>query len=200
MLHSALLLALAATAAVLVDSHPEYVARLPNGDNVAGVDALGHIDPSGGGDNNNFGLDFASAGKSWTTEFCQQDSDGDGQTNGEELGDPCCEWVESSNAVVLWTSGVSHPGDASKTSDASLWADITCGSSSSSSSSSTTSSSTGPGASNETQAGSSTQTDATSSQSSATTAPASSSNGASAVAPAFFSALGVVAVALVFSA
>ncbi|RLN71748.1 hypothetical protein BBJ28_00021492 [Nothophytophthora sp. Chile5] len=197
MLHSALLLALAATAAVLVDGHPEYVARLPNGDNVPGVAALGHVDPSGGGDNNDFGLDFASAGKSWTTEFCQQDSDGDGQTNGEELGDPCCEWVESSNAVVRWTTGVSHPGDASKTSDASLWADITCGSSSSSS---TASSSTASGASNETQAGSSTQTDATSSQSSATTAPASSSNGASAVAPAFFSALVVVAVALVFSA
>ncbi|KAG3109963.1 hypothetical protein PI124_g15337 [Phytophthora idaei] len=93
-------LALVATAAAVVNARPTYVALLPNGDNVPGVAALGHVNPAGGGANNDFGLDFASAGKSWTKEFCEKDSDGDGQTNGQELGDPCCEWVESSNAVV----------------------------------------------------------------------------------------------------
>ena len=29
----------------------------------------------------------------WTAELCQLDSDQDGQSNGVELGDPCCEWT-----------------------------------------------------------------------------------------------------------
>ncbi|KAE8894315.1 hypothetical protein PF005_g30588 [Phytophthora fragariae] len=33
------------------------------------------------------------------------DTDGDGQTNGQELGDPCCQWNRTSNPVVLWTIG-----------------------------------------------------------------------------------------------
>jgi hypothetical protein len=33
-----------------------------------------------------------NAGGSWTIDFCEMDSDEDGATNGEELGDPCCEW------------------------------------------------------------------------------------------------------------
>ena len=28
----------------------------------------------------------------WTTALCRSDSDGDGKTNGEELGDPFCIW------------------------------------------------------------------------------------------------------------
>jgi hypothetical protein len=36
--------------------------------------------------------DFDNAGKSWTKDVCEMDSDKDGATNGEELGDPCCEW------------------------------------------------------------------------------------------------------------
>ncbi len=28
----------------------------------------------------------------WTKELCEMDSDEDGATNGEELGDPCCKW------------------------------------------------------------------------------------------------------------
>ncbi|RLN86773.1 hypothetical protein BBJ28_00003157, partial [Nothophytophthora sp. Chile5] len=127
----------AATAAALLASQAEaskeFVAMLPNGANVPGVPAIGHSDNTGDSDaTNTFGDAFASAGKEWTTELCQADTDGDGQTNGEELGDPCCEWVMSTNDVVLWSTGVSHPGDASKTSDESLWANVTCGSSSTS--------------------------------------------------------------------
>ncbi|EEY58915.1 uncharacterized protein PITG_22951 [Phytophthora infestans T30-4] len=66
MSRSTLSLALVATTARVVNARPTYVALLPNGDNVPGVAALGHVNPAGGGANNAFGLDFASADKSWT--------------------------------------------------------------------------------------------------------------------------------------
>ncbi len=37
---------------------------------------------------NSFGSDFGSG--PWTLGLCLKDSDGDGQSNGCELGDPCC--------------------------------------------------------------------------------------------------------------
>lgn len=118
-------------AVIVVDGRPEFVARLPNGANVPGVDALGHVNPAGGGANNQFGKDFDKAGRKWTKAFCAMDSDGDGQTNGQELGDPCCEWSATGSAKVLWTEGVSHPGLSSKTSDPALWTAVNCSSSSS---------------------------------------------------------------------
>lgn len=100
------------------------VAKLPNGANVPGVAALGHTNPTGSGPANAFGNAFARVDYVWTAAFCQADTDGDGQTNGQELGDPCCVWVKGD--TPRWTSGVSHPGDASKTSNASLWSNLTC--------------------------------------------------------------------------
>ncbi|KAG7388369.1 hypothetical protein PHYBOEH_007879 [Phytophthora boehmeriae] len=193
-MRTTLSLALVAAAVVSVDARPTYVARIPNGANVPDVAALGHVDPAGGGANNDFGLDFASAGESWTKEFCEKDSDGDGQTNGQELGDPCCEWVQDSNAVVEWTTGVSHPGDASLTSDESLWANIQCGSSNSS----TTAGSTAGSSTGTVDAGTPTtsDTDATSSASggaTASSASASSSSAASSVSSGVYSAVGVMA-------
>ncbi len=38
---------------------------------------------------NSFGSDFNP--RSWTRALCLKDSDGDGQPNGFELGDPCCD-------------------------------------------------------------------------------------------------------------
>ena len=38
--------------------------------------------------------DFEYEELRWTRELCEKDSDGDGFTNGEELGDPCCIWHE----------------------------------------------------------------------------------------------------------
>ncbi|OWZ10475.1 hypothetical protein PHMEG_00016677 [Phytophthora megakarya] len=190
-------LALVATAGVAVNARPTYVARIPNGDGVSGVAALGHTDPEGGGARNDFGTDFASAGESWTTEFCQQDSDGDGQTNGQELGDPCCEWVQDSNAVVRWSDGLSHPGDSSSTSDESLWASITCGTSTTNSTTTSSGSSTGTvDAGTPTTDATTPTTDATSSASGGATA--SSTSAASAVTPAMFSAVGVVAAIATF--
>lgn len=102
----------------------EFVAKIPNGANVPGVAGLGHVDPQGGGQLNFFGRAFQDAGYKWTTELCAKDSDGDGQTNGEELGDPCCTW--STGIDPQRALGVSHPGLASSTSNASLWGNLTC--------------------------------------------------------------------------
>ena len=40
--------------------------------------------------------------------LCQKDSDQDGKTNGEELGDPNCQWTEGATPELI--SGLTHPG------------------------------------------------------------------------------------------
>ena len=45
----------------------------------------------------------------WTVDLCRKDSDGDGKTNGEELGDPNCIWVRGATPQIL--DGLSHPGE-----------------------------------------------------------------------------------------
>ncbi len=56
---------------------------------------------------NVFGHDFLTVGKlRWTKALCDLDSDGDGFSNGFELGDPCCQGqVQVGESVPL-----SHPG------------------------------------------------------------------------------------------
>ncbi|KAL4141061.1 hypothetical protein PRNP1_014183 [Phytophthora ramorum] len=103
----------------------KFVARLPNGDNVEGYQAIGHSDGTGDSEATNaFGKAFEKAGNKWTVALCQADTDGDGQTNGQELGDPCCAW--STGATPQWTSGVSHPSLSDKKSDPTLWANVNC--------------------------------------------------------------------------
>ncbi|KAL3666375.1 hypothetical protein V7S43_008626 [Phytophthora oleae] len=118
--------AYAAFAVPRVAGYSMYAMRVPNGDKVPGVTALGHLDPILAGPMNEFGMDMIDANFHWTKEFCMKDSDGDGQTNGQELGDPCCEFVHRKNPKVRWTEGVSHPGDASLKSDPKLWEGIVC--------------------------------------------------------------------------
>lgn len=91
------------------EAYAKYVALLPNGDNISGYPAIGHPDSAGADGVNTFGEAFKAAGNTWTTALCKADSDGDGYTNGEELGDPCCTWT-TTNTAGLVTSGVSHPG------------------------------------------------------------------------------------------
>jgi len=89
------LLASAAAFFVLAGAHPEYVPLQPNGATVTipkNVAAIGHVDKAGGGALNKYGEDFSAQGNAWTRALCEADSDGDGQTNGLELGDPCCVW------------------------------------------------------------------------------------------------------------
>ena len=44
----------------------------------------------------------------WTSNVCDQDSDDDGITNGEELGDPYCEWKRG--IKPRRTTNITHPG------------------------------------------------------------------------------------------
>lgn len=119
------LLPLLALSVYPVGGYQQYVARLPNGDKVPNVPAIGHVNPNGGsGGVNSFGKAFDSKDK-WTLSLCQADSDGDGQTNGQELGDPCCTWVKG-GASPYRTTGITDPGNAAKmTSNANLNVDCT---------------------------------------------------------------------------
>ena len=94
-----------------------YQSNIPNGNRVpdpcSNSDGLwagvGHQRSQGAGARNPFGTAFAAAGHTWSVTFCQADSDGDGMTNGEELGDPDCVWVKG-GAAPNRTTGLTHPG------------------------------------------------------------------------------------------
>jgi len=99
---------------------PQFQRQIPNGDKVMRNDVawpgVGHKSSFGGDARNAFGLDFFAAGKKWTVELCQMDSDGDNQTNGFELGDPDCVWAVGKTPAR--NHDISHPGFADSTSDA----------------------------------------------------------------------------------
>jgi hypothetical protein len=97
----------------------EFAADIPNGltvpypDLQGGVWAgVGHTNAGGGGGLNVFGYDFSSAGYKWTVALCKKDSDGDGRSNGVELGDPNCVWKAGTGAPEL--PAQSHPGIVDK--------------------------------------------------------------------------------------
>ncbi|CAG2237960.1 Temptin [Mytilus edulis] len=99
----------------IATAYPNFKDILPNGNEVPHPckanylwHGVGHNNPLGGGSRNQFGLDFKTAGLSWTPELCRKDSDGDGRTNGEELGDPECVWKTGSFPSRL--SDITHPG------------------------------------------------------------------------------------------
>ena len=91
-------------------AHSEYRQYLPNGDVVPGTRALGHANWKGGGKLNPFGKAFRDAGYRWTRALCEADSDGDGEPNGLELGDPCCAWTLEGGRPPLRSWRISHPG------------------------------------------------------------------------------------------
>ncbi|GMF10744.1 unnamed protein product [Phytophthora lilii] len=109
---AALAVALVATPSS-VEGYAKYVKLIPNGGNVPDSPNIGHLDPAGETGLSDFGEAFSKAGNAWTTALCQEDTDGDGYTNGQELGDPCCTWT-TSNTAGLITDGVSHPSDKTK--------------------------------------------------------------------------------------
>lgn len=94
----------------LLSAKPSFLDRIPNGHNpiLRPVHGIGHMQPKGGGALNQFGKDFENAGQQWTVSFCQLDSDGDGFSNGEELGDPMCLWKEGDSPQE--TLYISSPG------------------------------------------------------------------------------------------
>ncbi|RUS91186.1 hypothetical protein EGW08_001099 [Elysia chlorotica] len=98
----------------LANSYPAGRDRIPNGYNVPDpcrpgrtTQGVGHENPDGGGPRNMFGDAFLIAG-GWTVAFCNADTDGDGVSNGAELGDPNCVWTPGQ--VPEFTTGISHPG------------------------------------------------------------------------------------------
>ena len=104
LLHSALI--------VHVLSFKSFQKQIPNGDKIQVESSpwpgVGHVNRGGGGTRNSFGIDFSAAGQTWTSELCKKDSDGDGLSNGVELGDPECKWTEG--AIPQFDTGLSHPG------------------------------------------------------------------------------------------
>ncbi|KAK7092282.1 hypothetical protein V1264_008055 [Littorina saxatilis] len=100
----------------LTSGFSNYRDRLPNGRAVPHPckpnylwHGVGHENALGGGVRNAFGLDFLRLGATWSVELCQLDSDGDGMTNGEELGDPQCTWTPGTLPPRI--SGITHPGE-----------------------------------------------------------------------------------------
>lgn len=109
----------------VVTAFPMLAAHIPNGNNVAcppGVAGCENNAPNCAGVGHNsciggslplnpFGEALKSTGYQWTKELCMQDSDGDGMTNGMELGDPCCTWTPEGGSETIF-QGASHPGFA----------------------------------------------------------------------------------------
>lgn len=114
---SSVLIAAAAAGALCatssVTAHGFYKQDIPNGDNVVDSDGVawpgvGHDLRAGFGSRNPFGKDFAAQGHTWTNVLCKLDSDGDGISNGMELGDPHCKWKKGDTPERV--TDITHPG------------------------------------------------------------------------------------------
>lgn len=62
---------------------------------------------------NQFGLDWLNFGSVWTPEFAARNSDGDGCSNGFEMGDPAGSWTPADSRISIPPADQRNPGDAS---------------------------------------------------------------------------------------
>lgn len=94
--------------------YPSYQDSIPNGAipkrGGSTCGAVGHANCNGGGTLSVFGTDCQAKNFDWA-QICPMDSDGDTFTNGAELGDPNCEWLDL-NSVPARTTDITDPGDA----------------------------------------------------------------------------------------
>jgi len=75
----------------VIDGLVDRTTQVPNYNLLWSVHDMVFIDGASGF-LNTFGKDLLLANGNWQT-LCHMDSDGDGRTNGEEMGDPCCAWM-----------------------------------------------------------------------------------------------------------
>jgi dopamine beta-monooxygenase len=92
-----------------------FIDSIPNGDNVKDPSGtawpgVGHNRAAGRGSLNQFGMDFRAEGSKWTKALCEKDSDCDGFSNGEELGDPSCIWIEGETPQIVTCSKAPNSG------------------------------------------------------------------------------------------
>lgn len=91
-----------------VEARPFRAAQVPNGNRFGCLTC--HFNPTGGAVNS-FGYDVSlrlvGGNVNWSA-VCDLDSDGDEYTNGEELGDPECSWVEGASDP---SGTLTAPGD-----------------------------------------------------------------------------------------
>jgi MYXO-CTERM domain-containing protein len=107
-------LAIVLSGASAAEARSFRVANLPNGDRFGCRNC--HNDNSGatmspfGSDARNFldGVQVQTAKVEWAEALCRGDSDNDGWSNGEELGDPDCTWQPGSPNPP---GNVTNPGD-----------------------------------------------------------------------------------------
>lgn len=117
---------------LFADAKREYLKAFPNYDKVPitsnnpdyGYDPLNYCEAFGHtncaytpSDKNEFGEQFEHADKTWTVNFCKSDTDGDKKTNGDELGDPCCEW-NFGDASFPRLTAISNPAEPTSTTTA----------------------------------------------------------------------------------
>jgi hypothetical protein len=108
------ILALSALVATVAVARPAFPTQIPNGNTNSCSNC--HTGAPNGGNLNAFGSDVRAAGggtsASWAN-VCDDDSDGDGQSNGLELGDPDCVWTVGATPAA--TTDISRPGDDAST-------------------------------------------------------------------------------------
>ncbi|GBG23868.1 Nitrate reductase NADH [Hondaea fermentalgiana] len=103
---------------------PVNALRIPNG---RAFPAAGHSEGVGGGPLSPFGIDFLACDGQWSACLCGRDSDGDGETNGMELGDPCCVWQPDDDFPPQRRDQLSDPSRADSLTSLSVDADsISC--------------------------------------------------------------------------
>ncbi len=89
-----------------------YVSRIPNGATFSCANC--HVNPAGGGTRTPFGEAFRSNSHLWNAALAALDSDGDGYSNGVELGDPNGTWASGQpnppGPVYNPGDATSHPG------------------------------------------------------------------------------------------
>jgi hypothetical protein len=100
-----------------VHAFPTLRSLIPNGFRVLRLGqqwpAVGHVDRLGGPAGlNAFGAAFRDNLYEWTPAFCRNDTDGDGYSNGAELGDPNCVFAVGDAVDRFFDawSTISHPG------------------------------------------------------------------------------------------